>query len=80
MQNKLLLILIISVFFGCSSDKDIELQNAVNIFDNKNTLPVITNTETKNTILDNVRDTKNIPKFNMSKRIHYILNSKVCTV
>ena len=61
MQNKLLLILILSVFFGCSSDKDIELQNAVNIFDNKNTLPVITNTEIKNTILDNVRDTKNIP-------------------
>ena len=61
MQNKLLLILISSVFFGCSSDKDIELQNAVNIFDNKNTLTVITNTEIKNTILDNVRDTKNIP-------------------
>ena len=61
MQNKLLSILILSVFFGCSSDKDIELQNAVNIFDNKNTLPVITNTEIKNTILDNVRDTKNIP-------------------
>ena len=61
MQNKLLLILILSVFFGCSSDKDIELQNAVNIFDNKNTLPVIINTEIENTILDNVRDTKNIP-------------------
>ena len=54
MQNKLLSILILSVFFGCSSDKDIELQNAVNIFDNKNTLPVITNTEIKNIILDNV--------------------------
>ena len=61
MQNKLLSILILSVFFGCSSDEDIELQNSVNIFDNKNTLPVITNTEIKNTILDNVRDTKNIP-------------------
>ena len=61
MQNKVLLILISLVFFGCSSDKDIELQNAVNIFDNKNTLPVITSTEIKDTILDNVRGTKNIP-------------------
>ena len=50
MQNKLLLILISLVFFGCSSDKDIKLQNAVNIFDNTNTLPVIANTEIKNII------------------------------
>ena len=54
MQNKLLSILILSVFFGCSSDKNTELQHAVNIFDNKNTLPLIRQSKLQDTKLDNV--------------------------
>ena len=40
MKNNLFLIIIFLSFLGCSSDEVNKLENAVNIFDPKNTLPV----------------------------------------
>ena len=59
MQNKNLLIIPFALFLGCSSDKGIKLQNAVNIFNNDNELLSIIN-QKQNAKLDVVRDIKNI--------------------
>ena len=59
MQNKNLLIITFALFLGCSSDKDTDLQNAVNIFNNDNELLSIIN-QKQDAKLDVVRDIKNI--------------------
>ena len=59
MQNKNLLIITFALLFGCSSDKDTKLQNAVNIFDNNNELSSIIN-QKQGAKLDVVREIKNI--------------------
>ena len=60
MQNKLFLNIIFLAFLGCSSDKVTEIDNAINIFDNKNTLPAIDNDKTQDAKLDTVRNIENI--------------------
>ena len=60
MLNKFFLNILFVVFIGCSSDKATEIDNGVNIFDNKNYLPVIINEKTQNAKLDIVRVVKNV--------------------
>ena len=60
MQNKLFLNIIFLVFLGCSSDKVTEIDNAISIFDNKNTLPAIINDKTQDAKLDPISYIKNI--------------------
>ena len=60
MQNKFFLIIIFFAFLGCSSDQVTEIENAVNIFDNKNALPAILNDKTQDTKLDIIKDINNI--------------------
>ena len=60
MQNKFFLIIIFFAFLGCSSDQVTKIENAVNIFDNKNALPAILNDKTQDTKLDIVKDINNI--------------------
>ena len=60
MQNKLFLNIIFLAFLGCASDKVTEIDNAINIFDNKNDLPVIINDKKKDAKLDIISEIKNI--------------------
>ena len=59
MQNKNLLIITFALLFGCSSDKDTKLHNAVNIFDKNNTLASLIN-QTQEDNLDVVSAIHNI--------------------
>ena len=60
MKNKFFLNVIFLAFLGCSSDPVTEIENAVNIFDNKNPFPVIVNDKTQDAQLDIVSDIYNI--------------------
>ena len=60
MQNKFFLNVIFLAFLGCSSDPVIKIDNAVNIFDNKNALPTVITDKKQDAKLDVVRDINNI--------------------
>ena len=60
MQNKLFFNIIFLSFLGCSSDKVTEIDNAINIFDNKNDLPAIINDKTQDAKLGIISEIKNI--------------------
>tara|TARA_A100001015_G_scaffold229737_1_gene259833 strand:+ start:1097 stop:2407 length:1311 start_codon:yes stop_codon:yes gene_type:complete len=60
MQNKLFLNIIFLAFLGCSSDNVTEIDNAINIFDNKNALLTTIKDKTQDAKLDIISDIKNI--------------------
>ncbi len=67
MQSKSFLIILFILFLGCSSDENNKLKNAVNVFDNKNTLLSAINDkqEVKLDIVKNINKISNAKSYNL---------------
>ena len=73
MLNKFILFLTFIILFGCSKDERVDLSNAVNIFQPKNTIKFVNKEERDNSQLENLSNLKEI----LNSKSYNLNNSKI---
>ena len=73
MPNKFIIFLTFIILFGCSKDDNVNLSNAINVFQSKTTISFVNKKERENSKLENLSNLQEI----LNSKSYNSINSKI---
>ncbi len=74
MQNKFFIFSLFFILIGCSSDKEIDLADYVNVFEGNNNLSIVDKSKKSDAKIDKVKDLKNIFNAKSYNKVNSFIN------